>query len=321
MSARVGLIGPRRVRQGLGPFVARDLHAAGAQVTSVLSTRTESLEQAQRELGEVLGREPRGYTDLDQLLASESLDALVILSPAETHERFLVAAARSGLHVLCEKPLVWGGGDPLARARTCVGAFREKGLLIAENCQWPWTLPAFRELHPGLPAAAPGSFRMRLSPDSSGLQALGDCLPHPLSLLQTLAPGPEPKAHGVRFSVLPGEPPGLGVRFEYRAGGARVEVELELRTNPEPPRAASLEIDGRRAERRIRMPDYEISFHDAGREVPVPDPLGGRVHAFVRALDAVLAGGRPPDPAALSQRIALIETIVEAFRAGSPPIG
>ena len=39
---RVGIIGARRRRQGLGPFVARDLRAAGAEIPCFLATRAET---------------------------------------------------------------------------------------------------------------------------------------------------------------------------------------------------------------------------------------------------------------------------------------
>ena len=54
-AARVGLIGARRRRQGLGPFVARDLVAAGASVPCFLGTSEETLEAARRELEERAG--------------------------------------------------------------------------------------------------------------------------------------------------------------------------------------------------------------------------------------------------------------------------
>ena len=52
---RVGLIGARRARQGLGPFVARDLRAAGAEVPCFLVSRPESLAEAETQLAETAG--------------------------------------------------------------------------------------------------------------------------------------------------------------------------------------------------------------------------------------------------------------------------
>ena len=58
MSApRVAVIGARRARQGLGPFVARELRAAGAEVPCFLTTRPETGAQAARDLREQAGVE------------------------------------------------------------------------------------------------------------------------------------------------------------------------------------------------------------------------------------------------------------------------
>ena len=43
---RAGIVGARRVRQGLGPFVARDLTAAGVSVDLVLGTSEATAEEA-----------------------------------------------------------------------------------------------------------------------------------------------------------------------------------------------------------------------------------------------------------------------------------
>jgi predicted dehydrogenase len=313
--ARVALIGARRERQGLGPFVARDLAALDVEIAAVLGTREETVEVTLRDLGDRLGLRPRGYTAVDELLAREPLDALVILSPSRTHESHLRAALDAGLHVLCEKPLIWGGDELAARGAALVEAFAGRRLLLAENCQWPWTLHAFRELHPDACAGAPQRFGMLLSPASSGLDRIGDCLPHAFSLLQALAPHPRPRLEEPELESLPGEPAGLRVRFAYRAGPVRIRCDVELRPAPGPPRPAALEIDGHRAERRIQLPEYAMELRDGERSVPLPDPLTARLGHFVRDLETVLGGSAPPDPAPLAHRLDLLEALVEAYRA------
>lgn len=305
---RVGLIGARRRRQGLGPFVARDLAASGAVVACFLGTSAETLASAARELEEQAGVEARGHLALDEMLEAERLDALAILSPSDTHEAYLDAAARAGLHVLCEKPLIWADGPLRARARELVDAFRAGGLLLAENCQWPFTLDAFRALHPEALRAPPKRFAMHLSPVSSGRALLGDCLPHPLSVLQALVPG-EPRVEHVQHRALDA---GLDLRFDYCADGARVAVELRLLPDPGFPRAAGLSIDGLRAERRIELPGYRMSFCDGERCVALPDPLTARIRAFAADLRAVLAGAVPPDPAPIVHRMEMLDILASA---------
>lgn len=300
MSLRVGVVGARRVRQGLGPFVARHLVALGAEVPCFLASRAESVPETERALS------ARGYTDLRRMFADEKLDALAILSPSETHERYLAAALDAGLHALCEKPLIWAGTGLAARVRALEHAFRAAGLGLRECCQWPYTLPAYRALHPE--TGGVHGFAMRLSPASREPRAmLGDSLPHPLSLLQALVPGPA-EVGAIRFDAL--APGSLRLACEWRAGGAQVEVEITLVTRERPPREAAYAVNGRWAERRIRPDDYAFSFTDAGREVPVPDPL--------RALlaDFVAEPGRAPAGES-GERMALLERILDAL----PPTG
>ncbi|MCP4005129.1 MAG: Gfo/Idh/MocA family oxidoreductase, partial [bacterium] len=288
MSApRVGLIGARRVRQGLGPFVARDLHALGVSLPAVLASTPSSAQAAVDELEQSLGIRPRGFCDPGELLASEELDALAILSPAETHEPLLRSALDSGLHVLCEKPLVWGVSEFARRGAELIEAFRGNGLLLAEGCQWPWTLDAFRALHPG--TATPERFGMLLAPASSGLQRIGDCLPHALSLLQALVGGEKSGLEDVQLRTRPVDSPGLDLRFDYVTEKSRVRCRIELIEGARAPRPAAIEIEGRRAERSILMPDYRMEFRDGGRSVPLPDPLTARLEDFVSTLTGVLA--------------------------------
>lgn len=46
------------------------------------------------------------YDDFDRMLASESLDAVLIATPSRLHARMVRTALENGLHVFCEKPFV-----------------------------------------------------------------------------------------------------------------------------------------------------------------------------------------------------------------------
>jgi len=45
------------------------------------------------------------YSDLDELLASEDIDAVDICTPPWTHAELAIKAAEAGKHILCEKPI------------------------------------------------------------------------------------------------------------------------------------------------------------------------------------------------------------------------
>ncbi len=64
----------------------------------------------------------RHYTDLDTLLESEEVDALVVATPPTEHRRAAVAAAKRGIHVFCEKPMAVSVEDSDAMIEACAQA-------------------------------------------------------------------------------------------------------------------------------------------------------------------------------------------------------
>jgi predicted dehydrogenase len=304
---RVGIVGGRRSRQGLAPFVARDLVAAGASVPCFFVTREENLEPARRGLRESAGIEPRGYVLLERMLEQEPLDALAILSPAETHARALELAAERGLHALCEKPLVWDLPDLADGAARIVERFEARRLLLVENCQWPFALPAFEALHPGALAQPPRRFEMLLQPASRGLQSLADSLPHPISLLQALLPG-APRIETIEFSTR--EPADrLELRFRWRTDTAACDARVVLLHGAQQPRRAEFELDGRRARRVVSAEGYRLCFADALRSVSLPDPLTQLVAGFVGALRE----GCVPSTEPILQRMRVLAAIRTSY--------
>jgi 1,5-anhydro-D-fructose reductase (1,5-anhydro-D-mannitol-forming) len=65
---------------------------------------------------------------LDAVLERDDVDAVYVASPVHAHAEQVIAAARAGKHVLCEKPL----GLSVAEAQTMVDACREAGVLLRE---------------------------------------------------------------------------------------------------------------------------------------------------------------------------------------------
>ncbi len=306
-------MGAGRRRQGLGPFVARDLVAAGAEIPGFVVTSAESRDAVTRAWAADFGIESRGHLDLASLLRAGRLDAIAILSPAETHERHLEAALEAGLHVLCEKPFVWGRPELGPTARRLALAFDARGLLLWENCQWPYALPAFERLHPGALSGAPRRLAMRLQPASRGAQMLGDSVPHLLSLIQALLPGGAGRIERLRFTGVGPDSDRLDLGFRWHSGDRELEVEIELRRSDRHPRQACLEIDGRRAERLVAADGYRLSFAADGRTVPLPDPLTLLVADFVRALPASGERATASRSREIAERMELLERIVAGY--------
>src|SRR5438046_2002432 len=93
---RVGLIGGGAM--GEGHLACWD-DTTGAQVTAVCDANPERAQAAAQT------RSLKAFTDLDSMLDSGLVDAVDICTPSGLHADQGIAAARRGLHVLCEKPL------------------------------------------------------------------------------------------------------------------------------------------------------------------------------------------------------------------------
>lgn len=274
---RVAIIGARRVSGGTGPFLGRFVAESGGVVTAVLGTSPETAGAAARALGEATGTNPAAHTDFDVLLDSVAVDAVVIASPTGTHAAYLERALEAGLHVFCEKPLVWGREDPAGEAAALAEGFRAAGLVLCVNTQWPFTLPAYRELFPQTPVA-PSRFEMHLAAAFQGTEMLVECLPHPLSLLATVTgdPGAEIRRTEVRRVE-----DGWSARFEYAARSGSIECRVILERRATQPRPAAYGFDGRMAHRRVEMDPYRFFLEGAGRVIPLPDPTPLLVRSFL----------------------------------------
>ena len=92
-------------------------------------------DQAARHVADVaekhLGKRPAIHTDFDAMLASESLDAIDIVTDTRMHHVFAEAAFAAGLHVMTEKPI----GITMKAARRMRDAAAASGmtLSVAEN--------------------------------------------------------------------------------------------------------------------------------------------------------------------------------------------
>ncbi len=49
----------------------------------------------------------RAYSDPDPILADQAIDAVIICSPTPTHAAYIMAAAKAGKHIFCEKPIAF----------------------------------------------------------------------------------------------------------------------------------------------------------------------------------------------------------------------
>lgn len=116
-----GLIGASTIAR---EWVIGAIRATGGDVVSVMSTNAERGAAYARENG-IAG----STTDLADILSDASIDAVYISTTNELHRDQVIAAARAGKHILCEKPLALTLDD----ARAMVAAANEAGVVLATN--------------------------------------------------------------------------------------------------------------------------------------------------------------------------------------------
>jgi 2-hydroxy-4-carboxymuconate semialdehyde hemiacetal dehydrogenase len=109
---------------GAGAFGIKHLDGLalidGVSVTSVVSRRLEQAEEVARKYGAV-----HASTDLDEVLARDDVDAVILCTPTQMHARQAIAAMRAGKHVQVEIPVA----DSWADAQRVDRVAQETGLV------------------------------------------------------------------------------------------------------------------------------------------------------------------------------------------------
>ena len=95
---RLGLIGVGAVPQTAHlPILAK---MRGVQVTALCDNDGEKTRAIAQRYGV-----PDVFTDIEDLLEQEELDAVIVATPNHLHEPHVLAALKAGVHVLCGRPL------------------------------------------------------------------------------------------------------------------------------------------------------------------------------------------------------------------------
>src|SRR5207248_2128203 len=181
----IGIVGASRSRGGLGPFLAKFVEDEGFFVAGVSGRSLERATTNAETIGKNLGHEVRPFAFPSALCAS-GVAALIIASPAEFHLEALQAAADAGLPTLCEKPLVHENHGK--EGEEVIEVFARKGLPLVENCQWPYVLPAFSQLHGPIGTGEHLTVELGLGTPRPGREMVQNTVSHLLSVIQAVAP-------------------------------------------------------------------------------------------------------------------------------------
>ena len=115
---RVGVIGAGRIGTSHATLLAREV--PGAHLVAVADARAEAAERLADSLG------CRAVSGPAELLADDEVEAVVIAASSTAHAELVVAAARAGKAVFCEKPM----GMTLEEIDRGIAATRAAGVAL-----------------------------------------------------------------------------------------------------------------------------------------------------------------------------------------------
>jgi len=121
----IGIVGTGFGKQVLLPAFRAD---ARCEVTALGASNVEKARAAAQSAGV-----PKSFGDWRQLLADPEIHAVAIAVPPKVQAEVALAAARTGKHLFCEKPLALN----LAQARAMLAAAAENRLVHAVDFEFP----------------------------------------------------------------------------------------------------------------------------------------------------------------------------------------
>jgi Oxidoreductase family, NAD-binding Rossmann fold len=281
---RIGIIGPARRRQGTGPYIARFLHHAGAQVVAVAASTYRSAVDAAMAMSAEFGYTVTPYPSSADMVDRGGLDAVAVCSPAPCHENHLTEALNSDISVFCEKPLLWSGqsGDA-KRGSKLIREFRNRGVVLYCNTQWRFILEDVASLLGLQQVLRTNTLEMRLAPASFGSSMVPDAAPHVISLITALGgTSPLSKISACWYA----DQAGLGINaMAQRPGRPPLRVRMAFEVKSTQPRSAWINLDEIKIERVVTsINPYRMALRVGDIQTPIVDPLKRSVGAFLDQL-------------------------------------
>lgn len=232
---RVAIIGASGIGKNHAAWFAKN----GCEVVAFAGSSASTVEATQEVLLSRLDYKPRGYSDLSRLLKHEKLDAVCIATPPHLHFEQVQQCLQSGVHALCEKPLVY---DPQLAPKVLVGQANRlvkeaeaAKVLLGTQMQYPFIAGKLCEMAriapEGLETFTMEMETKNLKPGRSHETVWIELAPHPLSVLQHLTAR---SAHLVEDSIrcTIGELATEATFALKRKDGSELRVHLITRCNP-----------------------------------------------------------------------------------------
>jgi predicted dehydrogenase len=175
MKTRIGLVGTGY----WGPNLAHSFIAAGGEIAWLCDRDSDRLAKFAERYPEA-----RSTTEVSQLLADPTLDAVAIATPTNTHHPLARDALRAGKHVFVEKPLALCAVDAQELAE--LSEARGRVLLVGHVFQYNETIRALKAM---IDTGELGEVRYlsftrtNLGPVRTDVNALWDLATHDISIM------------------------------------------------------------------------------------------------------------------------------------------
>ena len=130
------------------------------------------------------------WSDVEDALADDSIDAIAVATPARTHHGIVMAALAAGKHVMVEKPIA----DSRELGEQMVREAWDRGLVLMADHTYCYT-PAVLKIHELISQGQLGeilfidSVRINLGLIQPDVDVFWDLAPHDLSILDFVLPG------------------------------------------------------------------------------------------------------------------------------------
>ena len=120
----IGLVGVGRMGIAYARYLAS--RVPGATLYAVSDVRADAGEATRAEFNAT-----KAYVDFHDLVNDQAVDAVVVMTPTKLHKDVVVAAARAGKPIFCEKPLALALADAKAMQEAIVksGVFFQLGFM------------------------------------------------------------------------------------------------------------------------------------------------------------------------------------------------
>ena len=314
---RVGIVGCGLI----GRQYAERLPKLGAQVTAV----ADPLMERAVSVAEISGA--ASYHDVHALLAEREIDLLCVCSPTPFHHEAVVAAARCGTQIFCEKPLA----ENLAQAREICHAISEAGVTLGMGFKLRYEAVFARAKslieagEIGLPLYSIFSYFQQVPPPARGwykdFGAARDNIVHAIDLSNWLL-NRQPSRVSARLDNR------LGFKGEDKVflqlaydDGARASIHGGWVGSDYPPVAASddilFQIVGEAGYIAGDRAGHLVSATKRGIERSLLEPVDAFSAELADFLNALRHGQPPPVPAAAGLVAqAVIEAVFESSRSG-----